>query len=177
MVTYYFSPFWDCGIVHAHIEDTRVVIFPWIIEHHIIYVIIMQWWVRIVHRRSCLVGLVRLYWVYCKPCTVAVQVQYTSFFIYYILQNHPQFTSVESSLRQNKVKQEFWSPILWRHSALPVYLSLLVYGQRVQLYEILNLFCLFINQSRKFKIPYFLTYLYVLVLVNIQSCAYFRKYH
>ena len=85
MVTYYFSPFWDCGIVHAHIEDTRVVIFPWIIEHHIIYVIIMQWWVRIVHRRSCLVGLVRLYWVYCKPCTLHSGCTSSVYSLFYIL--------------------------------------------------------------------------------------------
>ena len=34
---------WDCGIVHAHIEDTGGGnIFLWIIERHNIYVILIQ---------------------------------------------------------------------------------------------------------------------------------------
>ena len=48
MVTFAIT-FWDCVIgiaalcnVHAHIQDTGVVIFLWIIECHIVYVIPMH---------------------------------------------------------------------------------------------------------------------------------------
>ena len=96
--------FWDCSIVHAHIEDTgsgNISVDQWA-SHYLCNT--KKAVERIVRCTACWVGLVRLYWV--QP-TVAVQVHYTSYFLYYNLQNHPQLSSVDSSLPQTKLNRNF----------------------------------------------------------------------